>query len=89
MAAGRPIVAYRVDGAPEAVADGVSGYLVEPGDFHAAAERVVEILRDPALGAVLGEAGAGMVHEFDASRMVKQQEELYRRLAVRTGKHAE
>jgi len=80
MAAGRPIVAYRVDGAPEAVADGVSGHLVEPGDFESAAARVVEILKDPALGAALGEAGAGRVHEFDASRMVKQQEELYRRL---------
>lgn len=81
MAAGRPIVAYRVDGAPEAVADGVSGYLVDPGDFESAAARVVEILKDPALGAALGEAGAGMVHEFDARLMVRQQENLYRRLA--------
>jgi glycosyltransferase involved in cell wall biosynthesis len=81
MAAGRPIVAYRVDGAPEAVADGVSGYLVDPGDYRAAAGRVVELLKDPALGAALGAAGAGRVHEFDARLMVKQQEELYRRLA--------
>jgi len=31
MAAGRPVVASRVAGTPEAVADGETGVLVEPG----------------------------------------------------------
>jgi len=82
MAAGRPIVAYRVDGAPEAVADGESGYLVEPGDYRGAAERVVGILEDDAAAAALGAAGAARVEEFDADLMVRRQEELYRRLAA-------
>jgi glycosyltransferase involved in cell wall biosynthesis len=82
MAAGRPIVAYRVDGAPEAVADGVNGYLVEPGDYRAAAEKVVGILGDDASAAALGAAGASRVEEFDADLMVRRQEELYRRLAA-------
>jgi glycosyltransferase involved in cell wall biosynthesis len=80
MAAGRPIVAYRVDGAPEAVEEGVNGYLVDPGDFRAAAARVVGLLGDPAGASALGAAGAARVGQFDADRMVREQEELYRRL---------
>jgi glycosyltransferase involved in cell wall biosynthesis len=82
MAAGRPVVAYRVDGSPEAVAQGESGYLVEPGDCHGAAERVVAILEDDAAAAAMGAAGAARVEEFDADLMVRQQEDLYRRLAA-------
>ncbi|HEY5998097.1 MAG TPA: glycosyltransferase [bacterium] len=80
MAAARPVVAYRVDGAPEAVADGVSGYLVEPGDVAGAAAHVAELLLDPARAAAMGAAGRGRVGEFDADLMVRQQEELYERL---------
>lgn len=80
MAAGRPVVAYRVDGAPEAVVDGVSGYLVDPGDFRRAASRVVGLLRDSATAAAMGEAGRKEVAEFDAALMVRQQEDLYERL---------
>jgi glycosyltransferase involved in cell wall biosynthesis len=82
MAAGRPVVAYRVDGSPEAVAQGESGYLVEPGDYRAAAERVVGILEDDAAAAAMGAAGAARVGEFDADLMVRQQEDLYRRLTA-------
>jgi glycosyltransferase involved in cell wall biosynthesis len=80
MAAARPIVAYRVAAAPEAVAEGVSGYLVEPGDWEGAAARVVGLLRDPPRAAAMGRAGAERVREFDAGLMVRQQEELYERL---------
>jgi len=80
MAAGRPVVAYRVDGAPEAVEDGVTGYLVVPGDREGAAARVAELLLDPERAGRMGEAGRARVGEFDAGRMVRQQEELYERL---------
>jgi len=80
MAAGRPVVAYRVDGAPEAVTEGVTGYLVEPGDYPAAAARIVELLEDPALARRLGAAGRERVGEFDADTMVRRQEALYERL---------
>jgi glycosyltransferase involved in cell wall biosynthesis len=80
MAAGVPVVAYRVDGAPEAVADGVSGYLLEPGDVAGAAARVAELLLDPARAAAMGAVGRERVGEFDAELMVRRQEELYERL---------
>ena len=39
FAAGVPVVATAVGGTPEAVQDGVNGYLVEPGDPGALARR--------------------------------------------------
>jgi glycosyltransferase involved in cell wall biosynthesis len=80
MAAGRPVVAYRVDGAPEAVSEGITGYLVDPGDPAAAAARIVALLADPALARRLGAAGRERVGAFDADLMVRQQEALYERL---------
>jgi len=80
MAAGRPIVAYRVDGGPEAVAEGVNGFLVDPGDVPGAATRIIDLLKDPERARRMGAAGAERVAEFDADLMVRRQEELYERL---------
>ncbi len=43
-AAGVPVVATAVGGTPEAVADGVDGYLVPPGDPIALARRMLDVL---------------------------------------------
>ncbi len=43
-AAGVPVVATAVGGTPEAVADGVDGYLVPPGDAIALARRILDVL---------------------------------------------
>jgi len=85
MAAGRPIVAYGVGGAADAVVDGENGYLVDPGDFPGAARRVIGLLREPARSRALGEAGRRRVEEFDAPLMVRRQEELYQRLQPPAG----
>ena len=57
MASEKPVVATRVGSVPEAVADGETGYLVPAGDDAALAERIVELLRDPARAAAFGRAG--------------------------------
>ncbi|MHB8834366.1 MAG: glycosyltransferase [Candidatus Methylomirabilia bacterium] len=77
MAAGRPVVAYRVDSAPEAVTEGVTGHLVAPGDYAGAAARIAGLLLDPARASRMGAAGRERVGEFDADRMVRSLEELY------------
>ena len=46
MAAGTPVVATRVGGLAEVVADGVTGRLVEPGDPAELAAAVLEVLAD-------------------------------------------
>ena len=80
MAAGCPVVAYRVDGAPEAVTEGVTGHLVAPGDYAGAAARIATLLADPELARRMGAAGRERVGEFDAGLMVRAQEALYERL---------
>ena len=85
MAAGIPIVATSVDGAPEAVEHGVTGYLVEPGDMEAMARHVVHLLRNPDEAAAMGARGKKRVGEFDIEKMVRQQEKLYLELTARCG----
>jgi phosphatidyl-myo-inositol dimannoside synthase len=60
-ACGKPVVAGRSGGLPDAVRDGVTGILVDPRDLAAAAEAIVLVLRDPAFGRRLGQAGREMV----------------------------
>jgi phosphatidylinositol alpha-1,6-mannosyltransferase len=52
-----PVVAGRGSGAAEAVVDKVTGLLVDPGDPHAIAAALHELLADPEHARSLGEAG--------------------------------
>lgn len=66
MAAGVPVVATQIAGIPELVEDGVSGYLVPPGEAGAVADRAAQLLSDPARRARMGAAGREKVaREFD------------------------
>lgn len=47
MASGTPVIASRVGGMPEIVAEGETGYVVEPGDSEALGERIRELLDRP------------------------------------------
>jgi phosphatidylinositol alpha-1,6-mannosyltransferase len=62
-ACGIPVVAGRSGGLPDAVADGVTGLLVDPHDSGAAAEAIVRVLADAALAHRLGAAGRARVLE--------------------------
>ncbi len=81
LAAGRPVVAYDCDGAREVCLDGVTGFLVPPGDMAAAGRRLAELCVNPAQRAALGEAGRALVRErFGVERMVDDLASLYQRL---------
>ena len=62
MAAGRPVVASRVDGLADLVDDGRTGLLVPPGDPGALAAALDRVIGDPALARSLGAAAAGARH---------------------------
>lgn len=65
LAAAKPVVASRLSGIPELVADGETGLLVAPGDAGALAAAVARLLQEPGLAARLGEAGRErVVREF-------------------------
>jgi phosphatidylinositol alpha-1,6-mannosyltransferase len=52
-----PVVAGRAAGALDAVVDGVTGKLVEPEDYVAAADAIASLLSDPREARRMGEAG--------------------------------
>lgn len=81
MRSGLPAVCYATDGVTDLIKDGVNGFLVEPGDHAALAERVTALLRDEPLRERLGAAAAASIGpEFDIDGMVRAQEALYDRL---------
>ena len=59
MACGLPVIATRVGDVPEIVRHGETGFLVAPSDAEAIAERLVDLLRDRALGGRLGSTARG------------------------------
>jgi L-malate glycosyltransferase len=83
MAAGTPIVGTRAGGIPEVIADGETGFLVEPRDHHAMARAIVRLLEDEALRRRMGDAGLARARaQFSAERMVQETLKVYRRVAL-------
>ncbi|MBV9960356.1 MAG: glycosyltransferase, partial [Acidobacteria bacterium] len=81
MAAERPVVATDVGGAREALRDGLSGYIVAPGDDELMAARIVRLLDDPELAREMGCAGWRVVEEkFSERAQLSRTEDLYERL---------
>ncbi|MFB7503574.1 glycosyltransferase family 4 protein [Streptomyces broussonetiae] len=62
-ATGLPVVAGDSGGAPDAVLDGETGWVVRGGDPTAVADRIVPLLRDPGLRHRMGERGRQWVEE--------------------------
>jgi len=86
MAAGRAVVATSVGGIPDAVVEGETGILVEPGNDEMLAEALDRVLRDPELRTRLGAGGTlrarSLYHE---STVMRSLESLYGDLATRHG----
>ena len=57
MAYGVPVISTRHAGIPEAVIDGVTGYLVDEGDTQGMADRLHTLIHDPDLRQKMGQAG--------------------------------
>jgi L-malate glycosyltransferase len=81
MACGVPVVASRVGGLPEVIADGITGYLHPPDSLDDMAESAVGLLADETRRRAMGAKAARQVSErFCADRIVPQYEACYRRL---------
>ena len=78
MAWSRPVVATAVNGCPEIVIDGVTGFVVPPADTASWAKGVVDLLNDPAGATRMGQQGRLRVEEeFDLQQMTARIEEHY------------
>lgn len=60
---GTPVVASRVGGIPEQVIDGETGFLVDPKDIQACAEKVVTLVKDKKLAARMGKKARQFIKE--------------------------
>ena len=63
-ASGKPVVAGKSGGMPDAVREGETGLLTDPEDPAAVAESIARLLRDPALARRLGANGRNAVETF-------------------------
>jgi glycosyltransferase involved in cell wall biosynthesis len=78
MAKSRPIVTTDVNGCPDVVVDGKTGFLVPPGDTLVWAERIIDLLENPKLMDKMGRRGRERVIErFSQEQMITCIEELY------------
>jgi len=82
MACETAVVASRVGGIPEVVADGETGLLVPPDDPASLAEALNALVRDPGRAAAMGRAGRERaVGEFSWDAVAAQTAALYAELA--------
>jgi sugar transferase (PEP-CTERM/EpsH1 system associated) len=84
MLSSLPVVATNVGGNPEVVVDGITGYLVPPQNPSLMAERLKELLDNPARRHEFG--SMGLLHatqHFSLKQAAKQYEALYKTIARR------
>ena len=84
LAMGKPCVSFDIDGAPEVVVNGETGYLVEPHDAEGLTESISRLLDDADLRARMGAAGRRKVDPaFRAETMVEEIDKVYGELLAR------
>jgi len=91
MSVGRPVVATGVGGMSEWLRDGVTGYLVPPGDPHVLATSVTALLKNRTVCESMAFAAAGHATLFSIEQYTTRLEALYqeaiaehRRQVIRT-----
>lgn len=79
MAAEKPVVATCYGGAPEAVEDGVTGYVVNPSDSRTMGARITDLLEHPDRARQFGQAGRKRLeNSFSFDDYIQSYLRLYR-----------
>lgn len=82
MAEGRPVVASTLGATSEIIDDGVEGYLVNPKDSNAMAERISTLLADPSLATEMGLRGhRKVIAHFNPTVAARRFESVYTEVA--------
>lgn len=80
-ASGLPVVAARLEGIPDAIADGQNGRLLPSADASAFVAAIEELCRDPEQRAALGERGRAYTAQHNSwPRIIDQYVELFQSL---------
>jgi glycosyltransferase involved in cell wall biosynthesis len=78
---GLPVIGTRSGGIPDAVADGVSGYLLPPGDVEGVARAMIALAESPGLSRTMGLAGRARAESLTWDRFAGEQLEIYRSIS--------
>ena len=74
----RPVIVSDVGGLPEVVEDGITGFVVPAKNIEALSDKMIVLLKDPALREKMGLAGERHVKEkYDWEKCVDLMEEVY------------
>ncbi|UQO37162.1 glycosyltransferase family 4 protein [Burkholderia cepacia] len=73
MFCGVPVVATRVGGLEDLVSEGVTGYLVPPNDAEAVADRVRQLLENPALATRMKDAALSRAKQDYVARAISER----------------
>ncbi len=85
ISSGLPVIASSIGGIPEAVIDGVNGYLIEPGDFKGLASKLQELCEDHKKFKKFSHASEKISAEkFSMQRAENQLEDIYTNIRCRT-----
>lgn len=78
MAAKLPVISTPIGGIPETIYDGVNGFLIQPGDCKALAEKIDLLANDKELREKMGQESYKIAKEkFDIEIIIKQLQEIY------------
>jgi glycosyltransferase involved in cell wall biosynthesis len=84
---GKPVVATAVNGVPDLVIDGQTGYLTRPGRPDQLAARILDVLALPDKGAAMGAAGSGrLAGRFEVDEMVTGIDTVYQEVLRERGR---
>ena len=84
MAMGKPVISTPVGSIPEAVVDGVNGFVVPIGDSEVLAEKISQLLEDREALKRMGERGQEIVSRYTVEQGLDQLEEMYLNLLKST-----
>jgi len=82
MASGLPVIAVNAVALPELVHDGENGFLFEHQDERTLVDRMVNMFRDGALRARMGEKSLELIAEHDIDKVISSFENLYLRATL-------
>ncbi|NTW22349.1 glycosyltransferase family 4 protein [Candidatus Falkowbacteria bacterium] len=77
MQQGKPVIASNLGGTKEVIEDGQGGYLVDPLDFEACAQKIVSLASQPELIKKMGAVNLAKSKEFSEEAVAKKIFDLY------------
>jgi len=82
LASGLPVVAVNATCIPEIIKHNINGFLTQPGDEVAIADRLFEILSDPSRASQMGRFGRLIAQGHAIKKTIDRHENLYRSITA-------